>query len=505
MGRPAKRTESSDCQPIAKKAKTVDPVDRKVENLLQVFEEKHQVGILGLPKAAKRMMQAVIPLALGTSSDKRHTYQAQMVDSVGGVLQEVVKTWEVRVAEAESNIKSEESAEAHTQASIQGSEATLETKRLEEAQASESLAAAEEAATEALSKCTAAQEEVEIFDVELRRQESERGQMQTLLETNFQALKSGQFRGVAEQRKLMVPVNLMLSRLDADECLVASLALALARKPDARGLFANLSIDHLEKMMQQNLKEADELIANSNNTKAEKVGAAEEAKKEMEAAEAHKLTCPDPLTKAVEARQLNEAELRQLKQDLKDHKTKFKELRAQLVQNQSELKTAEENLATFDFLREHVVEEVQPEAIAEEIEMQVDVEEDAADDMPAEETMTKTEEQTSVPNAEEVEKASECDSPIPDEEEETVTKIEENGESVPVGEEDEKASEDDSPTPDEEEETMTKTQEPAISLSIVEEVEKSSQSGKAAVHADAPEDPVASVASPMKNRQEVIA
>lgn len=360
-GRGAKRTDGTGYTSTAKKAKTVDPVQEKIEKLFEVFEDEDQVGVVGLSDSAKAMLQSVIPSTLAVPSNQRHTYQAQMVDSVGDVLKEVVQSWEAKITEAESSITCGESTKDEIATKIEASESALEAKRLEETQAQESLEAAEKDAAEALRKSTEVHDEVVIFDVDLARKEKDREQMKNLLETNFATLKSGEVKGAVQVKKLMAPITAMMEQLKADEVLMAAIALTFPKKLEARGPFANLAVDELEKIMHKNLEELDEHIANANVTKAEKSAAAAEAKTEAEAAKVYKECCCDALTAAVDARQIQDAELKELKKDMKDHGKKMGQLAVQRSQHESQLASAKDNLAMFDFLRELVEEETKSE------------------------------------------------------------------------------------------------------------------------------------------------
>merc|ERR1712100_977783 len=94
---------------------------------------------------------------------------------------------------------------------------------------------------------------------------------------------------------------------------------------------------------------------------AEKSAVATEAQTEAEAAQVHKASCCDALTAAVDARQIQDAELKELKKEMKDHEKKMGQLAVQRSQHQSQLESAKDNLDMFDFLRELVVEETKSE------------------------------------------------------------------------------------------------------------------------------------------------
>lgn len=290
-----KRARAAAASTEAKKAKIVDPIAVKIEQISKTISDPE----CKLQDSHREMVLMAIPHTLTVPSEERHEYQSKVAQMVGQVLNDYVAQWKQEVSDSKDNIiasaqKADQALKLVEESAGKMNDQEEDVKKCKDVvhEDSEALHAAEEA-------LKLASKEVAEFDENLQMTIAQKDECNSIYNEYFVPLKSG---GVdaKEIARFMKTVQPMLKKLSTESSLLTAIAPAFKKSPDERGAFDNMAIEGAEGMFTKQLGELQELIDKADTTKAEKVSTETLSQETLKAA-TEKRTASEHALKAAEA------------------------------------------------------------------------------------------------------------------------------------------------------------------------------------------------------------
>jgi len=329
----------------------------------------------------------VVKASLGAPADQRHHFQEQVVEAIGGLLDEKEASLRKEVADvkakrddalAEKSVREKESEEAADKLKAKGEEVhgfkvVLAEKAMEFRAATNSLAEAEEAKR---------QDGKKIQEAEKKRSQFEAGIecLSVLKEVSPQDAQASQ-----KGDELMA----MLKKFNFEESLLIALPVALVKAPDARGQFDVMAMTEVENELSKLIKEQSDILAAAAPSQEQCQAAVTKAQEHLAAARAEQRAAARDYDLAAEEQVACETAATQAQKILRENTQLTKKLEKSLNSAEVDVELFEQGpRETFKELRERRT----PEPVAEEEAAPVDEEEAAAELPAATEPMTGIEE-----------------------------------------------------------------------------------------------------------------
>jgi len=280
---------------LARNAEPVDPVAQQCHAIAEALQSAD------LPLMIKDTLVAVMPNALATSKDDRHSYQEQIVQTIGNTLNGLEADIQRRLAEAEAQLKE--------------AEAKAEELKQEQVLAQEAVHAQSELLLE--KKKTLAQTAMKLREVKRSLAEArdaehagcregnkfvEDCESLTLAMTRFEPLKNGTFEPAQNiQEETVHLMNSLKGRLKLDEGVSAALPAALATPILARSSFTTMVVHQFEELLMSQIKDLKKRCEAGESSKEEFAAAVLIAEKVVESAVAHQMEAADAFTQEEDA------------------------------------------------------------------------------------------------------------------------------------------------------------------------------------------------------------
>lgn len=351
--------------PSAKKARVTDPIEKKVESLIEAFQDPEQVGLVEMPEVCRSMLTSVLKTAIGpgAAKDERHRFQTEIAELIGDTFTKTVKIWEGRLSEAASSVEAAEAGRLEKEASWSAAESALEAKSEYRKTTQHAWEDAVAAVSQATCNLTNAQQAVDAMETEKTSKEEERTRATTIYKDHFEVLKSGE-----GDKKLLTPLSKLLKELKAEGSLVNALGSTFAKKPEDRGQFDNMVVQQLDGLLTSHIEGLNGFLDNFEKILAEKQAAVGKEKTMLEEAEQRKSSCMEADEAANKAKCDSEVAVQEAKDLLAQYNQKLDEQKVELSMKEGALLVAKHNLETFTFLHERV--QVAPEPATEKAEIE---------------------------------------------------------------------------------------------------------------------------------------
>jgi len=236
--------------PRAAKAAKVDPT---IERCKGVFALLKEFGASKLPPSCLNMLRETAPLALATGKDERHKYQTEVVTSISDLCGDLVKDRAALVREAEAEVADSATAKERMQTQLTQLCAVEEAKREAKSVASAALERATDAENDAKAGLEAAKKEVAETESHIVVNTADKEKFEATFAESWPPLRDGTFstKDWRARNKLVGVVVAMLTT--APESLRSGLSQALKEKPEARGQFAQKTIEYAEAAFQEHI------------------------------------------------------------------------------------------------------------------------------------------------------------------------------------------------------------------------------------------------------------
>lgn len=339
------------------------------------------------PSPVLEMLGSNLTDSLGVAKETRHPFQEKVVTMVGEVLQSVEAAKQAAVAEAEAKLgevtavkEERETAEKAATDELAAKEEVTSTATTAAQEAALALTTAEEAlaAAEAGRAAGMAAQGAD---------EKKKGQLETILASNYMPLKEGSVEG-SKTRGMLASVMALGQEFEFDGTLLDTLPTAVAKAPGDRGTFDNLVVEQLEKEFKKCVADLEAKIAAAEPARKEHDAKVAEASAEVEKAKASDQEQKAALEAAKAAQKEALAAMKEAAKTVKQTGPEMKEATAALASAEAGLKAFRESpLAAYKALLERP--EFVPEEPAPEEEEEEKAEEPPAEEAPAEEAVAE--------------------------------------------------------------------------------------------------------------------
>jgi len=339
---PTKRKEVAQ-ETTLKKAKK-DPLKEQFREIVSSWDKAP------VPEDVKRMLEDILPCALGVFSDERHSFQERVVASVAAVMGD---------AEAAFNGEIKTSRAQHNQASadkpLQEKEVAEATVSLEsakgEAQRLKVLLA--EAATTFRAKTAALSEaeDARALDAQKAVEASKRkADYETALQdlVFLKTISAEEADGAARQKQLAT----LLKKYKFEESMLIALPAAVAKAPEARGQFDIMAITQLENEINKSISEEESVLAAAKPGQDKCDAAVKSAEDSLAAARAQQRTVAKQFDVASKHQMTCEESLAAAQKALKSLTSSIKRLESSVYNAEAELELFQQGpMETFKTLQ----------------------------------------------------------------------------------------------------------------------------------------------------------
>lgn len=309
---------------------------------LQSYCDQVQEGLESskVPPAVTRMLSGMVRSALITSKDKRHKYQASVVQMVTDTIQGVGEDFEQAIADQKSKIANSETERAEREAAVKGAKEDFDAKKLLTQEKKYALAAdaqAFKAAKEGVSKAQAAMREA---DKDLLDREKAKENLESIVTDLVTPLVQGAVTGDDARRSAENLLASLKKLALLDESLLTAIPEAITKEPAMRGAFDTSVVSGLQEELERRRAAVAQELAASTPQKEQRKGELSQAEAAFEDAKAKQHVGAEAYTEARSAQSTAEASVKQAQKALSQLDPQVKAL-------QKDLKKLEAELADF--------------------------------------------------------------------------------------------------------------------------------------------------------------
>jgi len=314
-------------------AANVDPVDPVTEQCRSIAEALQSAD---LPFMIKEMLVAVMPNALAIGKDQRHSYQKQMVETIGNTLDGVEAGIQKRLAEADRQLKeaeaipeklkqeqglAQEAATAQLELLLEKKKALVQT-AMTFREAKRSLAEARDAES---ARCRKGKQFLE-----------DCGSL-TVAKTRFEPLKNGTLEPAQSIQETAHLMKSLPGKLELGETLSAALPTALATPMLERSSFTAMVVHQFEELLMSQIKDLKQRCDAEEASKEGFAAAVLAAEKVLESAAAHQMEAADAFTMENDALRVKRQMVKDKAQAMHDSKPLIRTCASALAEMQVEL------------------------------------------------------------------------------------------------------------------------------------------------------------------------
>jgi len=243
-----KRTAAT--APKASKAARVDPTIQRCKPVLELLKE---FGSSKLPTSCLNMLRETAPLALASPKDQRHKSQSDVVSGLSDLCADLTKEQAASLREAEAQVADGATRKERLEQQLSQLSATEEAKREAKVAATAALEAAQTTEKEATAGLEALQKEVTETERSIAESTAAKDKFESVFAETWPALRDGTF-SAKDWRARNKAVGVIVPMLTgAPESLRSGLSQALKERPDARGQFAQKTIEYAETAFQDQI------------------------------------------------------------------------------------------------------------------------------------------------------------------------------------------------------------------------------------------------------------
>jgi hypothetical protein len=351
--RPAQGTKASHPSKVPKR-------DSRIEAVLEIVEKAE-----GLPEDCASMLCEMIPRSLNTAADSRHAIQkltvgmvGELVETITSTMREAIQMEEKTCADVEAEKKKLEAAATEAENDLASMKAVTDAQQA-------ALAEAETAAREKNSVLVAAQVAQAKADSDLATARKDKDLYEAVLENNVKALSTQDLEPANAQTHLDALLPLV-KNLVLDDSLRTALPTTCLKTRSARGVFDQMVLQELEKVISEHLVGLASTVNNNTSVATERVAACEEAQRVLNAANEIKQGAATELADAKTTQKDAVNLLSARRTDLANFQPTYENATKARDEKKQVLKQFEDvNVACFTELRDKV--SVQPQPVIETV------------------------------------------------------------------------------------------------------------------------------------------
>jgi len=309
---------------------------------LQSYCDQVQEGLESskVPRVVTKMLSGMVRSALLTSKDKRHKYQASVVQMVTDTIQGVGEDFEQAIADQKSKIANSDTERAEREAAVKGAKEDFDAKKLLTQEKKYALAAdaqAFKAAKEGVSKAQAALREA---DKDLVDRQKAKENVESIVTDLVTPLVQGAVTGDDARRSAENLLSSLKKLALLDESLLTAIPEAITKEPAMRGAFDTSVVSGLQEELERRRVSVTQELAASTPQKEQRKGELSQAEAAFEDAKAKQHVAAEAYTEARAAQSTAEASVKQAQKALSQLDPQVKAL-------QKDLKKLEAELADF--------------------------------------------------------------------------------------------------------------------------------------------------------------
>eukprot|EP00439_Symbiodinium_sp_Y106_P027649 s4086_g3.t1 len=309
---------------------------------LQSYCDQVQEGLESskVPPVVTKMLSGMVRSALLTSKDKRHKYQASVVQMVTDTIQGVGEDFEQAIADQKSKIANSDTERAEREAAVKGAKEDFDAKKLLTQEKKYALAAdaqAFKAAKEGVSKAQAALREA---DKDLVDRQKAKENVESIVTDLVTPLVQGAVTGDDARRSAENLLSSLKKLALLDESLLTAIPEAITKEPAMRGAFDTSVVSGLQEELERRRVSVTQELAASTPQKEQRKGELSQAEAAFEDAKAKQHIAAEAYTEARAAQSTAEASVKQAQKALSQLDPQVKAL-------QKDLKKLEAELADF--------------------------------------------------------------------------------------------------------------------------------------------------------------
>lgn len=271
-----------------------------------------------LPETVLAMLGSVVQGTLGVPPGDRDAFQKAFVEMLGVALGGEETALKGNVAGADAGVADASAGVAESEAATKGLDDAIAAKadeiKAKEAKRKEDGTNVQ--ATEADLKT--AQKAQKGFEDEIGKVREQKDILDKLVGEDFTVLKDNPPTEKRAVNKHIGSITKTLTKYAPDEAMMIGIPSSLGKKPDERGAFDAMLIDHLSEILTGHLGRFAGRIATSEKEAAEVVAAVGAAKGALDAAKAQQSTSGEALKAAEDEEKVLQTELKEAQKKLKE-------------------------------------------------------------------------------------------------------------------------------------------------------------------------------------------
>lgn len=304
-----------------------------------------------LSQAGRTILAEMVRHGLATAVEERHDLQVQAVARVAEALEEEQAALKKALADVEAKLQEATSQRDSFETERNSLEEELASKATPARSAKVSLADVTKAVLAATKELKSAEGAKDKGDVERNVIQAEKDELASAISTHLGSLRAGASDGDACPH--LTALLALARRLDIDEALVTALPHTVAKAPEARRRFDELTLDQYEEGITGKITALDgQLEATAPEAKA-RADAVQACKEAVDAAKATLLQAAGAFKEAQAAHQAATAALQDADKKQKETKKAVKTMEQAVKERQADVELYETGtLATFQMLRE---------------------------------------------------------------------------------------------------------------------------------------------------------
>jgi len=245
-----KRTAATAAKAPRAKVAKADPTIERCKGVFALFKEFGSK----LPASCLNMLRETAPLALATGKDERHKYQTEVVNSISEFCNDLVKEHTALVRDAENQVADSATEKERMEEQLTKLGAAEESKREAKTAASAALESAQATEVDAQASLEAAQREVAETEANITTKTEAKEKFETTFGESWPPLRDGTFSSKDWRARNKVVAIVVPMLTGAPESLRSGLSQALKEKPEARGQFAQKTVEYAEAAFQEHIQ-----------------------------------------------------------------------------------------------------------------------------------------------------------------------------------------------------------------------------------------------------------
>jgi chromosome segregation ATPase len=320
----------------------------------------------GPPTHVLAILANSVTASLGVSPKERDAYQKafiEMVDAVlrgeEGLLRDAVRAAEASLATASSDLETCEAEAKKLEDALAAKEQDIKGKEEQLAEAKAGLAA-----RHADLKTAEASQVSLNGDIGKRAHEKE--VFEKLISEHFEVLRDNppsHRKSVQKHSHMLVKA---IAPLEPEEALTIGIPISMSKQADERTSFDKMLIDHLGKLLAEQVEKCTSRIASSDGEVADSAAAVETAEGSVTTAEAQQTTCSEALTAAEKEATELQAQLKAAQKRIKEQAKEARKAELHKAESEHDLAEFGEALDAFATERDRAEEPPAGELSAEE-------------------------------------------------------------------------------------------------------------------------------------------